>query len=298
MDEGRSLREWSEELDIVLRDTSGSQQIWPFTEKYRALQEGFRQARGHFRIPDVYSSLELASGVHEYTLPSHIAHIRQVDYNDVSTSSADAANAWKPLRSWWLVPAVETNRLWVQEEHPGAALRIYHERDVAIPPVEMSLWTNVTATNMFIPVANTASFRRWNWPTPGYVVLEQEIIKYELVTATSFTGLSRGMFNTAPRANSLGAVTTSMARGLGFAHSSNLAVTPWVPLPAGALDQYIGNVARQQLYLYRMNDADSEGGRVAAQLAQEYGRQAEEVRRRNRPFKWPRVAQQRWPRRR
>ena len=302
MAEGRSVRDWASDLATALRDTAGSQPIWSFTERYLALQEGFRQARGHFSLPDVYTSLTLVAGVREYGLPRDVRRVSGIDYNNTISLNPTAAStyiAWKPLRTWHMLPSVETNRLWIENEYPGANLRIYFERDVEVPPVEMSLWTNITATNMFIPVANTTPFRPYEWPMPGYVIIEQEVIKYELVTASSFTGLTRGMFNTAPRANSLGAVTTSMARGLGYAHSSNLAVTPFLPLPpGGSLDQYISNVARQQLYLYRMNDLDSEGNRVVATLAAEYGRQSAEILRRNRPFNWPRAMTIRFPRRR
>lgn len=302
MADGRSLRDWVSDLDTGLRDTSGSQTIWSTGEKLLALREGFRQARGHFRVPEVYTSLTLVAGVREYGLPRDVRHVAGIDYNNTISLQPTAAStyiAWKPLRTWHVLPSAETNRLWIENEYPGANLRIYYEKDVEVPPVEVSLWTNITATNTFIPVANTTAFRTYEWPMPGYVVIEQEVIKYELVTATSFTGLTRGMFNTAPRANSLGNVMDSMARGLGYAHSSNLVITPWMLLPqGGALDQYVMNVARQQLYLYRMNDTDSEGNRAVAQLAAEFGRQAADVKRSERPFHWPRSAQIRFPRRR
>ena len=35
------------------------------------------------------------------------------------------------------------------------------------------------ATNKgFIPVANTSDFKVWQWPSPGYIVLENEVIQY------------------------------------------------------------------------------------------------------------------------
>lgn len=296
---GRSVRDIIADLDIELRDTSGSQNIWTFNEKYRAIQEGFRRGRGFFRIPDVYSSLRLAAGQREYALPNYVRNVRGVDVDNLAVIPGNSSSLieWRPLRNWHMLPSAETNRLWIENDYPGANVRVYYENELIVPPVEASLWSNVTSTQTYIPVANTNTFKRYEWPQPGYVVINQEVIRYEIVTATSFTGLTRGMYNTGPRASSLGAVMDSMARGLGFAHQSNVAVTPWVALPGGSLDQYLNDVARQQLYLYRMNDADTESSRNAAALSQEFGRQADEQRKQQRSFHWPRAAQQRFPRR-
>lgn len=285
----RSVRSLITDLNIALRDTAGSQNIWPYTEKYQAVQEAVRKARPHFKLQDVYTSLVIGSGG-VYALPNYVENVVRVDVAGVGL--ANSLNpVWQPVRNYVFHPSSETRTLYIEHPRSTQNARVFYTREIPLLPVETSLAANVDATQGYIPVINTGTefLRAWAPLMPTYIQLGAEIIRVEVVTATSFTGIIRGALGTSPQANSL-------ATGLGYAWTSNQAISPVLPDPYP--EDFVLAQAKRELMLMRLNDVAGDEQRDVATLAAEYGRDAEAIRQRQGVRNVPRVMQQWFPPRR
>lgn len=131
--------------------------------------------------------------------------------------------------------------------------------------------------------------RSWLPWLPAYVQIGDEVVKVGAVTATSFTGVQRGYFGTAPMSNSL-------SFGVGIAHDTGVAITPYIHYDHA--DKFLISKIKYELMFVRMQDAEGEANRNIAVMAAEYGRQAEDAKRNYNPEKTPRVMTMRFTPRR
>ncbi len=291
----RSIRGFAQQLSVELRDTAGSQTIWTPQEQYLAVQEAFRKGQGYFPVPDVYYSLVLSTGLKEYVLPSEVKNIRAIDYG-VNAVDSSSRNTWYQLMGWRHVPADRTNLLYIQHDFPNLPARVYYEHDLSIPPLEVTSSAAITSTQGWIPVAaytNNGDFpQAWLPQLPTYIQangIGGEIMRVEAVTATSFTGVTRGYFGSNPEANSL-------QWGIGVAQNSLVVLTPYIEYDRA--DEFIITQAKRELYMYRMNDAEEEAQKNIAMLAAQYGQEAADIKNKYAPSHIPRIATQRFSPRR
>jgi hypothetical protein len=81
-------------------------------------------------------------------------------------------------------------------------------------PASTALTANLSNVATTIPVTSTTGF-----PSSGYIVINTEIIQYTGVTATTFTGASRGLFSSTPAAHTSGDAVTEATYGYGMPSS-------------------------------------------------------------------------------
>jgi hypothetical protein len=286
----RSIRQFISDTKIDLRDVSGSQNVWTFDEYYSSFQAAFRKAKGYFTVPDVHTSIVLGTGQREYFLPPYVTGIRAIDYA-IGAVVDSSITSWRPLRAYRHLQAQDTNYLHVDGDFPNAATRIYYERDLTVPPVEVTSGTLVNSTQSFIPVrivnpTGTTGYpiAEWTALVPFHVQLDNEIMRVDSVALTGFAEVRRGMFGTSPLVNSL-------SYGIGFAHDTPGALSPYIAYDHA--DEFLYAQAKRELALYRMNDAETEANRNLATLAGEWQREADQAKQRYSPRKIPRVFTQR-----
>jgi hypothetical protein len=298
----RSIRSYVADVQIDVRDRAGSQTVWSFDEYYSSIQTAFRKAKGYFTTPDVYTSLVLTPGLREYTLPSYVEGIRAIEYGIGDSGSSQPGSRWESLRAWRQVPATETNILYVDGDFANFNTRVYYNRDLTVPPVEVTAATQVSSTASFVairiaatsvpPVGQTGyPVELWEPLVPFHVQWggTGEVMRVDSVTMTGFAEVHRGLFATGP-------VPNSLTYGIGVVHDTPQALCPFIPFDH--VDDFVIAQAKRELMVYRLNDAESEAGRNIAPLAREFAEEADKARTKYSPRKVARVFTQRLQNRR
>lgn len=264
-----------DELRRNLRDTAGSNNIYTRREILDAVILSQREARGVFWEDAVYDSLQVSPSQHNYTLPDYIRRINRVErvMSEGVQSQVDSGSFRREIiYDWRHTPEARTNRLWIGGNFSPSALAIHYEADLPIFPIEDTLTTGVTATARIIPFSNSAS-PMYTWPIPGYLKIGNEIMGYEAVTLTSFTGVTRGLFGT-------GVATATTPFGL--RQNSETLIQPAVAHEYYQSYDFIIKRSIQALLTQRLLGNDTEGNKVIGALATEWGRAAVEARNRDR----------------
>jgi hypothetical protein len=174
---------------------------------------------------------------------------------------------WQDLRSWQHIPGQQTNLLKIDTPASwNQGLEIDYERPLPVLYFQSTLATAVTTTSRTILYSDVTT-PIWKWPVPGYLKLDNEIIRYEETNATAFLQVTRGAYGS-------GVVTSTLS--FGAAHTVLTQLEPvWNQDEAPAANQFLINRAMQRLFLTRLSDSDSEGGKIASSLAAEFGRLAD-----------------------
>jgi hypothetical protein len=278
----RSSAQYVADIRRRLRDRSplASNPIWNRDEILDALQDAQRDAYSKFWVEEVYSSLSLSPGTRGYPLPNYVTERniisverQQLPYPGYAATNPINPDGWQLIRDYHVESGQQTNQLWFGGPWWGwnqpNAVRVRYERPIPIFPVEDTLTQAISSTQGSVPfLASNSAIA--GWPVPGYVQVGQEIIRYESVTATSFTSLLRGQFGT-------GIATAT--NPLGLQHSSQTLLSPvW---PVDDIPQYDGYVIAksiQALLMQRLLTSDSQAEKNVATLAAEWGRTAERER--------------------
>mgnify|MGYP001614271733 CR=1 FL=1 len=141
-------------------------------------------------------------------------------------------------------PTTQTNFLYVDNLYTAGDVRLWYLQDQpALPPAQMTLQATINPTQGSIPVGigvNTLSI--YDYPSQGYLKLTEggrrEVLYYEALTHTSFTGVTRGVWGVASSFNSavLAEPVLIMERG-------------------GAGYEYVLSEAQALLYEWLLSDA-------------------------------------------
>ena len=253
------------------RDTAGTNQMWSTAEILDALNDAAEEATPFFWVNDIYTSLRMSPYTRDYGLPAYVQRIREVKRDIRSLAPIGQTNiyqpSWQDLRAWQHRPGQQSNILKI--DTPGVyaePLEIHYERDLPVMFFQSTLATAVTATAKSILYSDLTT-PIYRWPVPGYLKLDNEIVRYESVTATAFEQLTRGAFGS-------GVQTATIPYG--SLHASLVQLEPvWQQDEAPGATQFLINRAMQRLYLQRLGDGDSEGSKIASSLAAEFGRIAD-----------------------
>jgi hypothetical protein len=254
------------------RDTTGTNQMWSTAEILDALNDAAEEAPQHFWINDIYTSLSMIPYNREYTLPGYVQRVREVKRDLSALAPLASTNLyqprWQDLRSWQHRPGQQTNVLQIDTPSYGfEPLEVHYERDLPVLFFQSTLATAVTATARSILYSDVVT-PIWKWPVPGYLKLDNEIIRYEAVSVTGFEQLTRGAFGSGVQTDTV---------GYGALHAALVQLEPvWQQDDAPGANQFIINRAMQRLYLQRLSDSDSEGSKIASSLAAEFGRIADQ----------------------
>lgn len=279
-----SANRWVSDTRRLLRDTAGSQNIWSRAEILDALRDGQREARGYFWVDAVYTSLTSVSSRQLHALPSYVRRITRIE-RSLSGNTQGDVGPWQVVRDWHHFQEQQTNYLDLGQavSYNPSPYRIYYEQDVPVFPIEDTLTTSVNATGRVIPLTNSNS-PMYTWPVPGYAQIGNEIWYYDAVTLTSFTNVLRGMFGT-------GVETSS--RPYGLVMNSETLISPVWAQPQDAAVDFITKAAVSKLLTQRLLDSETEGSRIIASLAAEWGRMAQDTRNRYGQRHQPRTITQR-----
>jgi len=272
----KSSGDYIQDIRRRVRDTTASNNTWTRQEILDAVNDGLKEARGAFWARGVYDSLQVAPNGNWYTLPPWITRVTRVERDiseGVSTIVDSGAVRREILYDWGHHPEQQTNRLRIGGNFPTSKLSIYYEADLPIFPFEATLTTGVTATARIIPFIASNDNVIADWKVPGYFKIGREIIYYEAITITSFTGVTRGIFGT-------GIQTATSPFGL--KQDSETLIQPVFVQDFSHADDFIVKKAFHSLFSQRLISDDVEGSRTIGALAAEWGRAAQEAKDRDR----------------
>ena len=254
------------------RDTAGTNQMWSTTEILDALNDAAEESAQVFWINDIYTSLSLSPYTRDYALPAYVQRIREVKRDIRSLAPLNQTSvyqpSWQDMRSWQHRPGQQSNVLKIDAiGFYAEPLEIHYERDLPVMFFQSTLATAVTATARSILYSDLTT-PIYRWPVPGYLKLDNEIVRYESATATAFEQLTRGAFGSGVQTDTL---------PYGALHAALVQLEPvWQQAEAPGANQFLINRAMQRLYLQRLSDGDSEGSKIASSLAAEFGRIADQ----------------------
>ena len=194
-----------------MRTRDGGHSKWSYLEKIEALREAARTVQGKFAVEAVYTSLTLNTTGYDYAIPAYVDRVISVErkWTGVSlTGDSVYAPEWKELPWFEVRPTAQTNFLYVDQLYTAGDVRVWYLQDQpALPPAQMTLQDTINPTQGSIPVGvgvNTLSI--YDYPPQGYLKLSEgakrEVLYYEAITHSSFTGVTRGVWGVAASFNS------------------------------------------------------------------------------------------------
>uniref|UniRef100_A0A6M3XKF7 Uncharacterized protein n=1 Tax=viral metagenome TaxID=1070528 RepID=A0A6M3XKF7_9ZZZZ len=190
-----------------LRDTSTSSPKFTDAEVDDAIRQAVRGTHGMYKVREVYTSLSLTAGVFHYAIPNYVERVTEIERESTSPVSSTSDANWARLLYWGQVPGSQTNLLEFGQSHAGSALRIYYTRSLPVPPTEHTTNAAINPAAAQVPLASSQSFLV-DWPPVGFLKMNHEFIGYEAVSATGFTGLTRGALGTVAASHAAGTIVS------------------------------------------------------------------------------------------